>query len=132
MSFSSGFLHDRITVQNRKAAEMGVYGVDSTGAEWEDVACLHANVGWQKGTSAMREGALDVYAVIIVRMRWTNQINERSRIVFDGRTYQVLPETFHPYKPDNTLQFHAQLIINDNKIKSRNYGKEKTGGDCPL
>ena len=113
MAFSSGFLKDMITVQNRKAAVMGTYGVDSSGAEWEDTCCLHANVDWQKGKSGMHEGALDSYGVVIIRMRWTNQVTERSRIVFDGRTYQVIPETFHPYKPDNTLQFMAQVIIND-------------------
>jgi len=102
-----------IVVQQRKAATMGKIGVDSGGIEWEDVACLHANVDWQKGKTAMNYGSLDVYGVVIVRMRWTDQINERSRIVHDGKVYQVIPETFHPYKPDNTLQFHAQIVIND-------------------
>ena len=113
MSFSSGFLHDKILVQNRKAATMGTYGLDSSGAEWEDGPCLHANVDWQKGKVGMREGALDSYGVILVRMRWSPDITERSRIVHDGKTYQILPETFHPHKPDNTLQFMAQLLIND-------------------
>ena len=113
MSFSSGFLHDRITVLNRKAATVDKYGLDAGGPEWEVTCCLHANVDWQKGKSAMREGALDAYGVILVRMRWTTQINERSRIIHDGKTYQILAETFHPYRPDNTLQFMAQVVVND-------------------
>lgn len=113
MAFSSGFLKDRITIQNRKAAEAGKFGIDSDGPEYEDVCCLHANVDWQRGKSAMREGSLDVYGVVIVRMRWTTQVTERSRIVYEGKTYQILAETFHANRQENTLQFHAQLIIND-------------------
>ena len=113
MAFSSGFLKDRILIQNRKAAEAGKFGIDSDGPEYEDVCCLHANVDWQRGKSAMREGSLDVYGVVIVRMRWTTQVTERSRIVYEGKTYQILAETFHANRQENTLQFHAQLIIND-------------------
>ena len=63
----------------------------------------------------MNAGALDAYAVKIVRMRYnaTAVINERSRIKFDGRVFQILPETFHPNRLDDTLQFHMQLIVND-------------------
>lgn len=113
MGYSSGFLKDLIKVLNRKKAEMGDFGLDSGGAEWEETACLHANVGWTKGMSAMRVGAIDVYGIVIVRMRWTNEINERSRIEHEGKVYQILPETFHPDKHENTLQFNAQVIINE-------------------
>jgi head-tail adaptor len=101
--------------QNRKAATVGKYGIDSAGVEWED-ACehpLYANVDYVKGKSAMNAGALDVYAVKFVRMRWTNIFNERSRIIFDGKVYQIIPETFSANFEANTLQFHMQLIVND-------------------
>ena len=102
-----------ITIQNRKAATMGKYGLDTQGAEFDDTVCLHANVDWQKGKSGMHEGALDSYGVVMVRMRWTNHVNERSRIVWQGKTYQIIPETFHAERSDNTVQFLAQVIIND-------------------
>lgn len=113
MGYSSGFLNKRILVQNRKAAEKSKFGIDSNGPEYEDTVCLHANVGWKKGLGGLHEGALDVYGVVEVRVRWTNQVNERSRIVYEGRTYQIIPETFHPDRQDNTIQFLAQVIIND-------------------
>lgn len=113
MAFSSGFLKNRIIIQNRKAAQQSRFGIDSNGPEYEDTVCLHANVGWKKGMSGLQEGALDVYGVVEVRMRWTNQVNERSRIVHEGRTYQILPETFHSDRQDNSVQFLAQVIIND-------------------
>ena len=114
MAFSSGFLKHRITIQNRKAAVSSKFGLDSTGPEFEDTACIWASVDWQKGKAGMREGALDCYGVVLVRARWTNKINERSRIVYGGKTYQILPETFHADKQENTIQFMAQLVTNDN------------------
>ena len=113
MSYSSGFLKDRITILNRKEAVQGKFGLDSAGIEWENVGCVWANVDWQKGKTAMNAGSLDAYAVKIVRMRWTNVFNERSRVKYDGRTYQILPETFNANRQENTIQFLCQQIIND-------------------
>lgn len=115
MAYSAGFLHDIIQPLNRKEAVAGKYGLDSAGIEWDEGPCLHANVDYAKGKAAMNAGALDAYAVKIVRMRYnaTAVINERSRIKFDGRVYQIIPEMFHPNHYDDTLQFHMQLIVND-------------------
>ena len=113
MSYSSGFLHNIIIPLNRKEAKVGKYGIDSAGVEWEKVGCLHANVDYQRGKSAMNAGSLDVYAVKIVRMRWTNVFNERSRIKYQDKTYQIIPETFNANRREDTLQFLMQLIVND-------------------
>ena len=104
-----------IQVLNRKEAVPGDYGIDSGGIQWEEGPCLHANVDYAKGKAAMNAGALDAYAVKIVRMRYsaTSVINERSRIKYDGRVYQIIPEMFHPNHYDDTLQFHMQLIVNE-------------------
>ena len=79
----------------------------------EEVGCLHANVDYQRGKSAMNAGSLDVYAVKIVRMRYTTCFNERSRIKYQDKIYQIIPETFNANHYDNTLQFLMQLIVND-------------------
>ena len=115
MGYSGGFLRDVITVLNRKEAKTGKYGLDSAGIEWDEVGCLHANVDYAKGKSAMNAGALDVYAVKIVRMRYnaTAVINERSRIKYHGKVYQIIPETFNANHYENTLQFLMQLVVND-------------------
>ena len=104
-----------IQVLNRKEAVPGDYGIDSGGIQWEEGPCLHANVDYAKGKAAMNAGALDAYAVKIVRMRYsaTSVINERSRIKYDGRVYQIIPEMFHPNHYDDTLQFHMHLIVNE-------------------
>ena len=113
MGYSAGFLHEIIIPMNRKEAKVGKYGIDSAGVEWDEVGCLHANVDYQRGKSAMNAGSLDVYAVKIVRMRWTNVLNDRSRIKYLDKTYQIIPETWNANHRENTLQFLMQLIVND-------------------
>ena len=103
----------RIKIQNRKKSEDSAYGLDGKGVEWEDSACVWASVEWAKGKTALNVGALDAYAVVMVRMRWTQFINMRSRIVHEGYVYQILTDTFHADRQANTIQFNAQLIIND-------------------
>ena len=104
-------LRYRIEVLNRKAQTVGAYGVDSAGIEWQSTGPYWASVEWAKGKSAMNVGALDAYEVVMVRMRWNCVVNMRSRIVFEGQTYQIIPETFHADKASNKIQFNAQLII---------------------
>ena len=113
MAYSTGLLKDRVTILNRKEAVQGKFGLDSAGIEWEDMGSVWASVDWQKGKSGMTTGALDAYGVKIVRMRWNSIITERSRIQYEGRTYQILPETFNPSRQENTIQFLCQQIVND-------------------
>ena len=113
MGYSAGFLHDIIQPLNRKEAVAGKFGLDSAGIEWEEVGCLHANVDYQRGKSAMNAGSLDAYAVKIVRMRYTTAFNERSRVKYQDKTYQIIPETWNANHRENTLQFLMQLIVND-------------------
>jgi hypothetical protein len=61
----------------------------------------------------MNAGALDVYGVVMVRMRYNTVVNERSRILYEGKTYQIIGETFHADRQANTIQFHAQQIVKD-------------------
>ena len=131
MSYTAGFLHEIIVPLNRKAAAVGKYGVDSGGIQWEEGPCLHANVDYAKGKSAMNAGALDAYAVKIVRMRYsaTAVINERSRIKYQGKVYQIIPETFNANHYENTLQFLMQLIVNDKNVKLTPSNNEICGGN---
>ena len=113
MGYSAGFLHDIIQPLNRKEAVAGKFGLDSAGIEWEEGPCLHANVDYTKGKSSMNAGALDAYAVKIVRMRYTTVFSERSRVKYEDKTYQIIPETWNPNHRENTLQFLMQLVVND-------------------
>ena len=113
MGYSAGFLHDIIQPLNRKEAVAGKYGLDSAGVDWEEGPCLHANVDYNRGKSAMNAGSLDAYAVKIVRMRYTTCFNERSRVKYQDKTFQIIPETWNANRREDTLQFLMQLIVND-------------------
>lgn len=111
MAYTAGFLKYKVVILNRQEAEPGRFGLDSSGIEWAQDACVWASVEWQKGKTGMHEGALDSYGVVLVRMRWNCIACPRSRIIYEGQTYQVLPETFHADKQANTIQFLAQAIV---------------------
>lgn len=111
--YSSGLRKFRITILNRTEAVAGEFGLDSAGAEWVSDGDVWADVSWAKGKAAMNVGALDAYGVEMVRMNWNCAVNERSRIVWDGKTYQILPDTFHSDKQGNQIQFHMQQVVND-------------------
>lgn len=109
--YTRGMLNKRITIQNRAEAKDGKFGIDGSGVEWEDTCRVWASVEWTKGMRAMNAGSLDAYAVVMVRMDWSRFITMRSRIVYEGDIYQILPETFHVDRHANTIQFQAQAII---------------------
>lgn len=112
--YATGMRHERIRVMNRTAATTpGKWGVDGSGIGWQESGEFWAWVDWQKGKSAMREGALDAYGVILVRMLWTDAINMRSRVIHDGIVYQIIADTFHANKFENIVQFMAQVPVDD-------------------
>lgn len=113
MAYSTGILRNRVTILNRTEATQGRFGLDSSGVEFETAGTVWAEVTWVRGKQAMNVGALDVYGVIMVRMRWNTIVNDRSRIMYDGKTYQILGDTFHAQRQDNTIQFHAQLVVKE-------------------
>lgn len=113
MAYSTGLLKHRVQILNRTTAQQGRFGLDSAGVEFESAGTVWASVDWTRGKGAMNAGALDVYGVVIIRMRWNTIVNERSRILYDGKTYQIIGETFHADRQENTIQFQAQQVIND-------------------
>ena len=113
MAYTSGLLKHRVTILNRTEAQQGKFGLDSGGVEFQPAGTVWASVDFAKGKSALNAGALDAYAVKMVRMRWNTIVNERSRILYAGKTYQIVAETFNADRQENTIQFLMQQIIND-------------------
>lgn len=111
--YASGMREFLVTIINRKEAQAGRFGLDSAGITWEDGPTVHASVDWGKGMRSLNAGSVDAYGVVLVRMDWNCEINMRSRIRWDGQLYQILPETFHANRRKNTIQFNAQVIINE-------------------
>ena len=112
MAYTSELLKHRVQILNRTEAQQGRFGLDSAGVDFEAAGTVWASVDFAKGKGAMNAGSLDVYGVVMIRMRYNTIVNERSRILYDGKTYQIIGETFHADRQENTIQFHAQLIVN--------------------
>ena len=113
MAYTTDILKHRVTILNRTTATDTKWGKDGAGVMWQETATVWAAVDFVRGLRTMREGALDVYGVVMVRMRWNNIVTMRSRIRYDGQVYQILSETFHADRQENTIQFNAQIIINE-------------------
>lgn len=104
MAYQSGFLHNRVTIWN-KVVSTG-FG-DTT--SWQDVGTVWANVAFSRGMKALREGALDAYDTVIIRMRYNKIVSRDSLLVHDGRTYQI--QSFHRDLRENIVQITAVEMV---------------------
>ena len=114
MSYSSSMLRFLVDIYNRTEQTTGRFGNDGGGVSWEKAASnIHVNITWAKGATALRVGALDAYTEIIVRMPYNTVVTMRSRIVWNGQTYQVKPNTFHSDYQEDKIQFNATLLVDE-------------------
>ena len=104
MAYTSGLLKYRVTILNKQV----VSGFGET-TSYQPAACVHADVTWSKGAKALREGALDAYDTVLIRMRWNNIVTRDSRLQCDGVTYQI--QSLHADKQENTIQITATEIV---------------------
>ena len=104
MAYQSGFLHNRVTIWN-KVVSTG-FG-DTT--SWQDVGTVWANVAFSRGVKSLREGALDAYDTVIIRMRYNKIVSRDSLLVHDGRTYQI--QSFHRDLRENIVQITAVEMV---------------------
>ena len=90
MAYDKGFLNDRITILNRK--DVGTEHGAKKGTNYEpDGAPIWANVSWLKGKKAMMEASLDALNSYLVRTAYHERLDEHSRIMWNGKTYQIDP-----------------------------------------
>lgn len=86
MSYQRGFLRDRITLWNptRKDSEYGAGYIKYT-----PMAKVWANVSFVKGQRALRNGEIDVYQTVMVRLDCHAMLTKRTRIEYDGRFWII-------------------------------------------
>lgn len=104
MGYSSGFLKHHVTILNKVTATK--FGETT---RYEKAVEVHADVSWSKGVKALREGSLDAYDTVLIRMRWNNIVTRESRLECDGRTYQI--QSLHADRQDNIIQITATEVI---------------------
>lgn len=69
---------------------------------------LICGVTWQKGARRLLEGDTTLYDTIIVRMRYTEAINDRCRFLWKGRYYEI--ESLYADYKENTVQITAHEV----------------------
>ena len=112
--YASGMRKHRVEIFNREAAEAGKFGLDGAGIKWPtEGTTVWSAVDWAKGVRALNAGSVDAYAVKEFRMDYNNVVTMRSRVKYMNEMYQILPETFHVDKQANTIQFQAQVVVNE-------------------
>ena len=106
MGYSAGMLKHRVAILNKKDADKIPFGAK---AEYEQVACVHADVTWSKGVKSLREGALDAYDTVMFRMRWNSIITRDCLLECDGITYQI--QSLNADRQGNTIQITATEMV---------------------
>ena len=106
MAYSSGFLKDTIKVLAKLPAEDGEFGRGSGGMRYTLLGTFHANVAWAKGVKPLREGAVDAYDTVMVRMRYRSTIDHDCLILHHGKVYAI--QTLHGDYQTNELQMTCQ------------------------
>ena len=106
MAYSTGLLKHRVKILNKVRPTQGDFGETTRYAEAAEV---WADVTWSKGVKALREGALDAYDTVLIRMRWNNIVTRDSRLQHDGVTYQI--QSLHADRQANTIQITATEIV---------------------
>lgn len=84
--YPAGLLNERISILNPYEAETEYGGTD---VRYCPDATKWANVKFQKAGSILKNGNVIQRGSIIVTMRMTDLIGNRSRIVWHGNTYRV-------------------------------------------
>ena len=88
--FTSGMRNHRITILNKVAPAEKAFG-EKTGYRRE--GSIQSSYEFNKGTKALREGALDAYDSVIFRLNFSGnvakKITRESLIEMHGKIYQV-------------------------------------------
>ena len=69
---------------------------------------LICGVTWQKGARRLLEGDTTLYDTIMVRMRYTEAINDHCRFIWKGRYYEI--ESLYADYKENTVQITAHEV----------------------
>lgn len=110
--YDAGMRNKRITIARRAESSGGQFGVRSAGQQYEIIGDFWAAEDFNRGTKAMREGAVDAYDTVMFRMNWYEGIDRWCIIRYDGTWYQST--SFNASRQANTIQMTATEMANQN------------------
>ena len=124
--FASGMRNHRITILNKVAPAEKAFG-QKTGYRRE--GSLNSSYEFNKGTKALREGALDAYDSVMFRLNFSGnvakKITRESLIEMHGKIYQIqsLNEDYH----DNKIIIRATEMTTQVNIVPEPYSTSEIG-----
>lgn len=101
-------MNKRVIVAQKMTATEGDFGRNSGGVRYERVGEFWAAIDFSRGTKALREGAMDAYDTLMVRMRYNKNVTRESLIAHGGRCYEIL--SFNEEYEANTLQMTVREL----------------------
>ena len=110
MAYSTGMMNKRVTIATRVKQEMGDFGMGSAGLEYQILGTFWAAEDFNRGTKALREGAVDAYDTVMFRMRYNAQIDRWCLIKYHDVWYQI--DSFNASYQDNSIQITAREMSN--------------------
>ena len=119
----------RITILNKVAPAERAFG-EKTGYKRE--GSLNSSYEFNKGTRALREGALDAYDSVIFRLNFSGnvakKITRESLIEMHGKIYQIqsLNADYH----DNKIIIRATEMTTQVNIIPEPYSSSSIEGGC--
>ena len=114
--YSRDLLQERVAVAKRYEEQSQTFGGSSTVTKYEWLNKAESDHGfwckhdWNRGTNALREGAVDAYDTVMFRMDYDPNIDRWCLLQFDGVWYQIqsLNASFH----ENKIQITAIEMSN--------------------
>ena len=109
MSFSSGFLNQRITIARRAEEQNSTFGKQGQ-PKYTIIGTFWANHTFSKGAKALHEGALDAYETAMFRMRFCDCVDRWCIIKYEGKWYQI--QSLNSDRQSNQIQITAIEMVN--------------------
>lgn len=105
MAYGSGMLNKRVTIAQKTTAVDGSFGRNSRGVTYQVIATVWAAVDFRRGMTDLREGAMDAYDFVMIRMRWRSDVTRDCLLAHDGHVYAI--SSLNEDKQGNTIQITA-------------------------
>lgn len=110
MAYSSGMMNKRVKVAKRYEEQNPTFGGSSSVTKYTVLGTFWAAEDFNRGTKALREGAVDAYDTVMFRMRYHEGIDRWCLLKYQNRWYQI--QSFNADYQQNQIQITAIEMSN--------------------
>ena len=122
-------LDKRADILQRSRVASGSRGRGSSEPTFTLAGTINASLRWNKGMRPLREGALEAYDVVMIRMRWNDMVDRDCRIRIGKKVYQII-QLEEDYR-ENQIQIIAQEVVGATTIEPAPYSTPTLGATSP-